>query len=429
VTQRATAHQAALRAREYRRNHYVPEWYQRRFIAPDAREQKYFFLDLKPDSFLDATGRRRTRTGLRRWGPDRCFQQTDLYTTRFGGWESTEIERRFFGEIDDAGRRAVDYFTNFKHPSVDDEAFHSLMVFMSTQKLRTPKGLAYLGSLTQTFDHNSVLFELQRLQHLHAAIWTESIWAIADASRSNIKFIISDHPVTVYNLACFPGATECAGFRDPYIWQTGTHTFFPLSFDKVLILTNLSWVRDPYTRATKHRPNNVLIRPTMFDIRSIQVGRYLSEIEVSEINFVTKKRAFRFIAAGKEEWLYPERAIPSQHWNKLGGGYLFMPDPRGVLFGGEILIGYGGGRSDAFDEYGLKPWQHGYADKARSEHEWETYLRFQGEFARLFGPVRRGRSFQMDRLDPEVDDAEYHEYHLELERRRNPKASSRAKRR
>ena len=35
----------------YRRNHYVPEWYQRRFIPKDAKDNNLYYLDLKPKLF------------------------------------------------------------------------------------------------------------------------------------------------------------------------------------------------------------------------------------------------------------------------------------------------------------------------------------------------------------------------------------------
>ena len=118
-------------------------------LPSEAGERKFAYLDLAPESFRDATGTIRTKTALRRWGPPSCFAQDDLYTTRFGKWRSTEIEERFFGRIDTDGRKAIDYFSAFKHPSADPKAFHALMTYMSTQKLRTPKGLAYLSALTQ----------------------------------------------------------------------------------------------------------------------------------------------------------------------------------------------------------------------------------------------------------------------------------------
>ena len=111
---------------------------------------------------------------------------------------------------------------------------------MSTQKLRTPKGLGWLSKRAGTTDRNKILSFMIKLRQLNCAIWTECIWLIADASQSNTKFIISDHPVTVYNRRCGPRSQWCRDFEDPDISFHGTHTIFPLSLDKILILTNLS---------------------------------------------------------------------------------------------------------------------------------------------------------------------------------------------
>lgn len=51
------------------------------------------------------------------------------------------------------------------------------------------------------------------------------------------------------------------------------------------------------------------------------------------------------------------------------------------------------------------------------DNDWNTFHCFQGEFARLYGPFRRGRSFNFDRLDDERDDDDYHKCHLNLERK------------
>lgn len=98
-----------------------------------------------------------------------------------------------------------------------------------------------------------------------------------------------------------------------------------------------------------------------------------------------------------------------------------MPDPRSVSFSGEVLIGWNDGSATGFDAYGRRPWQSGYDDKQRSEREWDTFHRFQGEYAAKFGPKRRGRSFEFGRLDNEEDDPDYHEYHLKFARNAKPK--------
>jgi hypothetical protein len=234
---------------------------------------------------------------------------------------------------------------------------------------------------------------------------------------SETKLLLSDHPVTVYNQGCFPASKWCLGFNDPDIWLSGTHTLFPLCLDKLLILANLSWVRYPYGNPIEPRPNPNLFRPAVFNYMQIQTGRVLSETEVNEINLIIKKRAYRYIAASKKEWLYPEEKIRTQHWDKLGNGYLLMPDPRSVSFSSEIIIGYSDSRAESFDAYGRKPWQNGYDDKAQHDKEWETFHAFQGEFARVFGPRRRGVAFEGVRLDNEEDSPDFHAYHLRSEKK------------
>jgi len=399
---------------EYRRNHYVPVWYQERFISSNARERKFYYLDLKPQT-LSSNGRTFTRKSLMRWGPKSCFWLKDLYTTKHGDWISTEIEQKFFGPLDDSARSALDYFSNFAHPSADGDLFRKLLLYMSLQKLRTPKGLKYLSQLTKQSKKNSLLFELQRLQALFCAIWTESVWSIADASQSDVKFILSDHPVTSYNSGCYPQSAWCRNGNDPHVWLNGTHTFFPLTSEKLLILSNLSWVRHPYSNPTRNRPNPNPLRSAMFNFTAIQTGRHLSADEVVRINYITKMRANRYIAATNKDWLFPEKRLANCQWDSFGKELLLMPDPRSVSFSSEIVIGYANNRSDAFDAYGRKPWQDGYDDNKRSTLEWETFHASQGEFARRFGPNRRGVSFKFGRICPESDTAEMHAYHLSLE--------------
>ncbi len=181
----------------YKENHYVTQWYQRRFL-PTTGEQKFRYLDLRPETFLDAKGIKRRKKSLQRWGTDRCFKQTDLYTTRFGAAESTEIEQFFFGRVDREGREAVEYFANFSHPSADGDAFQALLNYMSVQKLRTPKGLAHFAEMTKLNNKNAVLLAMQSAQNLHRAIWTEAVWSIAEAAETVTKFIVSDKLVAVH---------------------------------------------------------------------------------------------------------------------------------------------------------------------------------------------------------------------------------------
>lgn len=400
----------------YRKNHYVPVWFQDRFIPASARERKFHYLDLKPETCI-ANGQRYTRKALMNWGPRSCFAQQDLYTTQFGTSISTEIEQKFFGPVDDSAAPAIDYFLNFSHPSVDGEMFHTFLLYLSIQKLRTPKGLKYLSHLTRIKDNNRLLFELQQLQALFCAIWTESVWSIVDTKKSNIGFLLSDHPVSVYNQGCFPASKWCRDGHDPHIWLSGTHTLFPLSPEKMLVLTNLSWLRHPYGNPIRPRPNPDPLRPAVFNFTAIQTGRSLTTEETAQINYIIKQRAFRYIAAYEKDWLFPETIVGTVQWDQLGKSYLLMPDPRSVSFSTQIVMGYKNGRSDMSDEYGRKPWDTRFLDEQRKEREWETFHAFQGEYARRFGPVRRGRAFEFGKEDSEEDDDDFHRYHLSLEQK------------
>jgi hypothetical protein len=410
---------------KYKENHYVPVWYQERFL-PAEGERKFRYLDLTPDQFRDPRGILRTKTELHRWGAVSCFKETDLYTVKYGRYESTEIEQFFFGKVDVEGREAVEFFSRYQSfndfgPDTNPEKlFNSLLNYMSVQKLRTPKGLRYLAKLARATDKNRLLIEMQGLQNLHRAIWTECVWAVVSADETQTKFIISDHPVTVYNRDIFPDSTYAREHTDPDFRMNGTHTFFPLSPTRMLILTNLSWARNPYGNACKLRPNPQPFRQTIFRFTDIQTGRQLQEIEVKQINYIIKRRAHRYVAAAQEDWLYPDRDLPTTHWRILDDRYLFMPDPRDLHLGGEVMIRYKDGRSAAFDEYGRRPWQADYKKTDQGDDEERTLYGFQGEYARLFGPKRRGQSETYGGRKMEVDDADFHQYHLDLEKKFRP---------
>jgi len=257
---------------------------------------------------------------------------------------------------------------------------------------------------------------MQKLHKMHCAIWSEAVWSIVDARQSNTKFIISDHPVTVYNQGAFPQSKYCRNFSDPAIWLDGTYTIFPLSFDKALILTNLSWLRNPYDNPLKERPHSDLFRNSYFNFTDIQTSRMLLEEEVVAINYIIKSRAYRYIAAQKKEWLYPENYLNIKSWDKIGSSYLLMPDPRAISFSSEVVFGYENSRAEVFDEYGRKPWQADYREKHRHEMEWISFNAFKGEFARKFGQKRRGASLDIGYKLKTEDNDERHSYHLSLEK-------------
>jgi hypothetical protein len=53
-------------------------------------------------------------------------------------------------------------------------------------------------------DQTELMQEMQGIRMIHCTIWTEGVREIVSAEDAGIKFIVSDHPVTVYNHAVAP---------------------------------------------------------------------------------------------------------------------------------------------------------------------------------------------------------------------------------
>jgi hypothetical protein len=73
-----------------------------------------------------------------------------------------------------------------------------------------------------------------------------------------------------------------------------------------------------------------------------------------------KARARRYVAAGRPEWLFPERFTPPE-WSQVGAVLL----PRDGLFGfgGEIFIGYKDGTTGYSDAFGRRSRAHEHLQK------------------------------------------------------------------
>jgi hypothetical protein len=120
-------------------HHYVPEWYQRRFLP--RQTSKYYYLDLQPETIIQ-DGHAHQRKAVRHLGPDSCFYKNDLYALDFGGQTTDEMEQFFFGAIDNFGCGAVAQLANFE--GVTDkvaESFRYFNAYMGAQRFRTPRGL------------------------------------------------------------------------------------------------------------------------------------------------------------------------------------------------------------------------------------------------------------------------------------------------
>ena len=369
-------------------HHYVPEWYQYRFVDPSVHPYKLHYLDLKPEKIIHHDNSFHHRRSARHLGPKNCFQSDHLYSLRFGNHITDFLEKNFFGRIDNDGKRAVEVFTDYEISDAAHENFQPFLRYMDAQKWRTPKGLDFLQVLSKRKGHQNALLLLSSYFQMHCTMWTESVWEVLYCDNSPTKLIISDHPVTVYNKAIFPAAPLGLYPLDAPTQFVGTQTIFPLNLNRCLVMTNLGYVRNPQINVTQDRVNARSFGDALFDLRRIQTHRQIDEAYVTAINYVIKTRARRYVAAAKKEWLYPENMCGRTLWNKLGGKYFLMPDPRKVAFHTQTLVGYNDGRAWGTDEYGRRHARDDDPDvKKLRDIEWNAFQKSKKSWDTTFGEL------------------------------------------
>ncbi|WP_421860793.1 DUF4238 domain-containing protein [Marinobacter salarius] len=346
-----------------RNNHFVPEWYQKGFMEEGSNQLCHLKQRVieRPDGTLKRLSSKKWQTAAQR------FYQKDLYSTFFGEVVNDEIEQKLFGLIDDNGSKAVRAFLT------DDQsewhyAFQDLFIYLDAQKLRTPKGLDWIKSKYPELSQLQLMMEMQSLRSAHCTLWSEAVHELVSAEDSDTKFIISDHPVTVYNSACPPSSDLCEYPNDPDISLNGSQTIFPLDKNRCLILTNLDYAREPdRTNPLKQRINATRFRKSMVKTIDFINTRKLSADEVTKINHVIKSRAQSSVAAGKEEWLYPENDLNCE-WSEIGKA-LQPPKEEIFRFGGELYAKFEDGSVYYQDAYGRTSPQNDHLNKSVDERK------------------------------------------------------------
>lgn len=367
-----------MRPRQSHAHHYVPQWYQRRFLP--AGRTEYYCLDLQPGSYTRGTTTLRFKD-VHKWGTKKCFYEEDLYQLKLGSWASDEVERFFFGEVDELGRDAVAIIADYDG-TVNEEfgnAARDVITYMGAQRFRTPRGLDLLKKRAGS-GHNATIQLMMRMFQMYTTVWTECVWEIVRARQSPTKFIVTDAPVTFFNRAMF--STDWVYPEDADYKEIATRVLFPLGPDSCFILTHLQLVRNPWSVPTEFRRNPRSFDFTMKSLLDIQFGRELEEDEVLRINYILKRRATRYIAAAEIEFLYPERRVSSTDWTKLDEDWFLFPNLWKTSFSAGMAAGFADGSAWAADEYGLRPWQPGYEDKRIRDEEWDKFHRARREWAK-----------------------------------------------
>lgn len=344
-----------------RNNHYIPVWYLRRFLQKNG--QKLVYLNLSPEQTLEG-GRTIKHREISNNSPSQCFCELDLYTTQFGNEINDEIEQYLMGALDSNGAKAVAAIANGDQQAFH-EAFEPLFEYLDAQKLRTPKGLDWIRSKYAKLSQVELMIEMQGLRTRHCTMWAEGVREIVSAKDSDVKFIISDHPITVYNAAFTPDSPACDYPEDPGIELMGSQTIFVLDENHCLILTNLEYAESPDkvdlgARRTNARYRGSSLARTDAYIRT----RNFSSEEVIAVNYLLKARARKYIASSNKDWLYPENHFTGD-WGSIGK--ILLPKDELYRFGGEIFIGYKDGSVHYQDEFGRTSGANNYLKKKQKK--------------------------------------------------------------
>ncbi|MCE5339609.1 MAG: DUF4238 domain-containing protein [Planctomycetaceae bacterium] len=336
-----------------KRNHYVPQWYQRRFIENGTQ---YWCLD-----------KNLTNTESKPYHnlPKYFFQQKHLYTIDLFGQKSDIVEKKLFGDIDIRGSKSIDKIAIKEGWETIDghQSWLDFMDFMNAQKLRTPKGLDWTkkymvacGYNLESLNNNIVLHTMQTIRHLYCSMWTEAIWEIVSADDSKTKFIISDNPVTFYNHSIKPDSDKWRYPDEPSLEMIGTQTIYPLSLNYCLILTHrqlaLNHQADPLQNRINARYYDDVNNKAIFNFLDIIHERSLIENDICIINYVLKQQAKSYIAGAKKEWLYPEKYINNSNWHEFYK--IFLPPQNKVHISTGIFMGHIDGSIEGFDPYGKR---------------------------------------------------------------------------
>ncbi|MDO9566070.1 MAG: DUF4238 domain-containing protein [Candidatus Desulfaltia sp.] len=206
------------------------------------------------------------------------------------------------------------------------------------------------------------MLEMQQIRQMHCTMWVEAVREIVSAEDSDIKFLITDHPITIYNSDCPPNSTYCKYPSDPEIAFKGSQTIFPLDLNHCLILTNLEYAQNPLSKDLLfNRTNARHFGQTIARIDTMIRSRKLKEKEVKTINYILKARARKYIVAAKKEWLFPEVDI-QENWSQLGQ-VLLPPKNELYHFGGEMYLGYKNGTTHYQDAFGRTRGESSYLKK------------------------------------------------------------------
>jgi hypothetical protein len=84
---------------------------------------------------------------------------------------------------------------------------------------------------------SAAVARMKRSEHdirkMHCTIWSQGVREIVSAEDADVKFIVSHHPVTIYNPAAAREAQACSYPNDPAIALKTSQTIFAGVFQRL----------------------------------------------------------------------------------------------------------------------------------------------------------------------------------------------------
>ncbi|MEH6696562.1 MAG: DUF4238 domain-containing protein [Hyphomonas sp.] len=352
------------------RHHYVPQWYQRGFL-PEGKGE-FFVLDKSPQTNVECpdglTRAIKNPKFIRRSGAHELFQQDNLYALSLPFVDPDFLERYLFGSIDDKGSIAsrvfIDWPITIPHPKFDQYPMQfgdpgkrmvDLVQFINAQKTRMPRGIDAMKfdlkrRLRVEIDNNFLMAFFMERSRQQCTVWSEALWQIFSVESEDSRFLLSDDPVTFYNMDCYPMSSDCLYPMDPNPFWRGTRVLFPLSSKKLLVLSHKEHVDIPSrTKARRLRRNARLYDSSVMSFTWIEHEKHLSESEVHALNYVIKSRAVRFVASAYENDLNQDKFLPKK-WSEIDA--ILQPTYPSHHAKSEVHFGFQDGRTQAFNAFG-----------------------------------------------------------------------------
>lgn len=281
-----------------KRHHFVPKWHLERFVNNDGFLYVYdkttgLWRRQKPQQIMTIN-----RYYKQEWAPEGVDQ--DILEKSMGSKLEPEAKNAFdrllarATDINDEESAAILIYLEFQRIRVPRQAKTAKELLRTTILLNSPSDVAesVLSGKVLLSIKDSFRFDFMRmvLGQMHP-YFARMDWEVIE-SAEGASFIITDSPVTFYNVDFLP-PTEAG------IALAGTVVFFPLSSSRLLVLRHPEYTSDGKAYASHKIP-----KPELGDGRiKVTFDRVWEDEQVNRTNWLMMQLSDRYIAGCSKEVL------------------------------------------------------------------------------------------------------------------------------